>query len=79
MKRLVVQKRLPYNPCSLDRQAAAFLREVRRLVDEARRRYSHHGLELADMGFVPAAAYVEVRLYFQPPPGAEREEHPPPS
>lgn len=67
MRTLVVQKRLLFPPRTLDRQAEAFLTEVRRVIGEARERHGSAPLELADIGFVPAGEHIELRLYFREP------------
>ena len=64
---LVVQKRLPYPPRNLERQAAAFLNEVQRVIRDARDEHRSAPLELADIGFVPSGEYIEVKLYFREP------------
>ncbi len=67
MKILVVQKRLAYPPASLDRQSASFLEDIQQIVREAREKHQTELLELADIGFVPAGEYIEVKLYFRQP------------
>lgn len=74
MKTLIVQKRLLYLPESLHRQAGPFLQAVQQLVKEAREQHQNLQLELADIGFIPKPAYIEVKLYFREPAGLESEE-----
>lgn len=69
MKTLVVQKRLAYPPASLDRQSASFVEAIEQMVREAREKHQTDLLELADIGFVPAGEYIEVKLYFRQPVG----------
>ena len=72
MKALVVQKKMPYRPATLDRQSGPFLQEVQKLVREAKEQYRDLDLELADIGFVPKPDYIEVKLYFREPDGRDK-------
>jgi hypothetical protein len=74
VKTLTVQKKLAYPPETLDRQAGSFLEAVQQLVRETKEHHKELQLELADIGFVPKPAYIEVKLYFREPPGKETEE-----
>ncbi len=65
MKSLVVQKRLEYSSEGLQSQSGTFVKDVQQIVQEARARHADQDLELADIGFVPAADYIEVKLYFR--------------
>lgn len=67
MKTLIVQKRLAYPPGSLGSQAGHFIGAVRLLIREAREQHQSADLELADIGFIPAEDYIEVKLYFRQP------------
>ena len=67
MKTLVVQKKLPYWPATLDQHSGPFLQEVQQLVREARAQHRDLDLELADIGFVPRPEYIEIKLYFREP------------
>lgn len=69
MQMLVVQKRLPYPARQLHGRAAAFLDDVRQMVDEAKEQHVSLPLELSEIGFIPARDYIEVKLYFR-----EREQ-----
>ena len=74
MKTLIVQKKLLFPPESLQSQAGSFLQAVQQLVKESREQHQDLGLELADIGFTPKPAYIEVKLYFREPAGRESEK-----
>lgn len=67
MKTLVVQKRLPYAPQSLSKQAGTFIQAVRKAVREAKERHRSEDLELADIGFIPGKDFIEIKIYFRSP------------
>lgn len=67
MKTLIIQKRFGYAPRALHPRRAEFISDIQGMVRKARERYKEEELELAEIGFLPAAEHVEVKLYFRKP------------